>query len=130
MTAVAELVGPPCQDYPQDAVFAVEVRDNSMDADRPIQLNKGTYALCVDFIAAKLTLTTGLSYLIRRSMDDGNTFEYLIRRASVYTDRIDWAPMSTDPSFEVLSVGLAMAAVEVLGVVYATVATRSLTPGL
>jgi hypothetical protein len=46
-------------------------------------------------------------------------WEYMIRRASVYTDRIEWLPASHDPSFEAISVPSTGVGTEVLGLVYA-----------
>lgn len=127
MTSLAALTDAPRSvDYPEHEIFAVEARDHSMDAHRP-PIPRGSYALCIDYIAGKLTLTSGLVYLIRRSVDEGHTFEYIIRKAFIYTDRIDWAPMSSDSTFNTLSVAT-IAAVEVLGLVYGAWAPFSLIP--
>jgi hypothetical protein len=63
---IATISAPFSEDYPDAPVFAVKVRDDAMTADTP-PITKGAFALCVDFARAKLTVATGLAYLIRRS---------------------------------------------------------------
>lgn len=88
--------------YPRAKHFAMEVRGLSMNAAEPYPILPGMYALCVDMISAELIIETGKIYAVRRTLDAGSTYEFTIKRAFVFRDRIELRPESTDPSFQPL----------------------------
>lgn len=88
--------------YPRAKHFAMEVRGLSMNAAEPFPILPGMYVLCVDMVSAELIVESGKIYTVRRTMDAGSTYEFTIKRAFVFRDRIELRPESTDPTFEPL----------------------------
>lgn len=88
--------------YPRAKHFAMEVRGLSMNAAEPYPILPGMYVLCVDMISAELIIESGKIYAVRRTLDAGSTYEFTIKRAFVFRDRIELRPESTDRSFEPL----------------------------
>jgi hypothetical protein len=84
--------GPTSSDHPAAIHFALDVRDDCMNA---AAVPKGSVVLCVDMVDAGLTVQTGNIYAIRRSDDDGKTWEILLRRARVFSDRAELEAVST-----------------------------------
>jgi SOS-response transcriptional repressor LexA len=84
--------GPSSSDHPTASHFALEVRDDCMNA---AAVPKGSMVLCVDMKDAGLAVETGNIYAIRRTDDDGKTWEMLLRRARVFSDRTELEAEST-----------------------------------
>jgi SOS-response transcriptional repressor LexA len=82
--------------YPRARQFAVEIRGDSMNAARPVPLFEGMMALCVDFWDARLVVESGKIYLVRRTLDGGHTYEWTIKEAMVFRDRVELHPRSTN----------------------------------
>ncbi len=87
------LNAPHSRKYPTAKHFAFLVRGNSMNL-APIL--EGTYVLCVDLVDAGLVPETDKVYVVRRTMDRGSTYEWTVKRAFVFKDRIELRPQSTD----------------------------------
>jgi SOS-response transcriptional repressor LexA len=81
--------------FPNAKHFALEVRGDSMNASNP-PITDGTYVLCVDVIDAELSVETGQIYVVRRTLDGGQTYEWTVKRAKVFRDRIELHPESTN----------------------------------
>jgi SOS-response transcriptional repressor LexA len=84
--------------------FGFEVRGDSMNAATPAPIAAGSIALCVDMVDAELTIETGRIYLVRRTLDGGQTYEHTIKRAHVFRDRIELRPESTNPKYQAISI--------------------------
>lgn len=91
----------PHPNYPHARHFVAEVRDDAMDRAK---LMGGMFALCVDFMSAKLTVESEKIYAIRRTMDGGKHYETIIRRAMVYTDRTEYKAESTSEDYDTLTI--------------------------
>ena len=113
--------------YPRAKHFAMEIRGVSMNKAEPYPLLPGMFALCVDMVSAELIIESGRIYVVRRTLDAGSTYEFTIKRAHVYRDRIELRSESTDASFEPIVVprridtdddGIEIAAI---GLVYAAI---------
>jgi transcriptional regulator with XRE-family HTH domain len=87
--------------YPHAKHIGIDVRDNAMDR---AGLADGMTAVCVDFASAKLTVESEKMYAIRRTIDGGKTFETIIRRAMVYSDRTEYKPESSSPDYNTIIV--------------------------
>lgn len=83
--------------YPRSKHFALEVRGDSMNAAKPSPITEGMHVLCVDVIDAELTIESGKIYAVRRTQDGGQTYEWTVKRAHVFRDRIELRPESTNP---------------------------------
>lgn len=92
--------------YSQAKHFAYEVRGNSMNAatrkGRPAPITEGMLVLCVDVIEAGLEIESGEIYVVRRTTDSGQTYEFAVKKAVVYRDRTELRSESTDPRYETL----------------------------
>jgi SOS-response transcriptional repressor LexA len=104
--------------------FAVRVQGDSMDAFEP-PIPSGAYALCVDIIDAELEVTTGEVYVIRRTLDAGQTYEWTIKEARVFADRVELHPRSKNPVHKSFTVSRrnmldrdASNAIQVIGLVF------------
>jgi len=87
------------RDFLPEVHFALEIRDIAMDAATPIPLSHGSFALCIDMIRAKLVVESGKIYAIRRWREiDGQRHEEIqIRRAQVFSDRVELTAESRRP---------------------------------
>lgn len=98
--------GPRSQRHPNAQHFALQVADDALNARAggpPI--TAGMIALCVDMAEDGLLVETGRLYCVRRTIDGGNTWETLIRRAQVFRDRtLLWAESATPERHEVIPV--------------------------
>ncbi|MES2166583.1 MAG: S24 family peptidase [Pseudomonadota bacterium] len=88
--------------YPNARHFALEVRGDSMNAAVPSPIVEGMFVLCVDMPDAGLIPETGRIYAVRRTQDEGGTYEWTIKRAYVFQDRTELRPESTNPRHEVI----------------------------
>jgi hypothetical protein len=84
------------RDFPAEHHFALEIRDRAMDAAAPIPLSLGTFALCLDLVRAKLVVESDKIYAVRRwrAIDGERLEEIIIRRAQVFSDRVELAAES------------------------------------
>jgi len=92
---------PLSQSYPDARHFVLTVGDASMGAaskDGPIL--PGMEVLCVDMADAGLQVESGRIYAIRRTLDGGQTYETIIRRAMVFRDRVEVSAESGQPEDE------------------------------
>lgn len=80
------IAAPKSRLHPTATHFAVRVLDAGMDACADGPLMPGMYAHCVDLDSANLRVESGRLYCIRRTQDNGKTWEWLIRRARVHGD--------------------------------------------
>lgn len=88
-------IATPSKRYPLARHFALAVRGDSMNDSRP-PINDGMYVLCVDMASADIEVESNQLYAVRRSLDNGQTFETTIKRAMVFRDRIEYRPESTN----------------------------------
>lgn len=110
--------------YPDARHFALEVRDEAMNAhkegDRIVPIFEGMTVLCVDMASARIIPESDRIYAIQRSLNGGITIENTIRRAMVYADRIELLPESTSSydKFVIAQPGTDDVAVTIIGLVY------------
>ena len=89
---------PLSQLYPAAKHFALSVGDDCMSiAGKEGAILPGTEVLCVDLFSAGLQVESGKIYAIRRTMDGGNTYETMVRRAMVFRDRVELIAESGRP---------------------------------
>src|SRR5215471_381239 len=91
---------PGCVQHPDADGFAVLINDHAMNACPGGAMVPGMQALCVNMGAAGLLIESGRLYCLRRTEDGGRTWEWLIRRARVFSDRIVFEAESHRPGFE------------------------------
>jgi transcriptional regulator with XRE-family HTH domain len=87
--------------YPDAKHFVLTVGDDSMGAaakEGPIL--RGMEVLCVDMADAALQVESGRIYVIRRTLDGGQTYETIVRRAMVFRDRVELSAESGRPEDE------------------------------
>jgi SOS-response transcriptional repressor LexA/DNA-binding XRE family transcriptional regulator len=97
------IAAPRSAQYPLARHLAFEVRGDSMNASKP-PIAEGAYALCVDVIDAGLTLETGEVYVVRRALNGGHGYEWTVKRAKVFRDRIELHPESTNQSHKPVTI--------------------------
>lgn len=88
--------GPRNSDYPDARCFAFRVSGDSMNDARK-RVEDGDIVLCVDAIDAQLRVLDQKMYVVRRTRDAGQTYEWTVKRARVFPDRIELRPESTNP---------------------------------
>lgn len=89
---------PLSQAHPDAKHFALTMGDEAMNVGgREGPVFPGNEVLCVDMMDADLTVNDGRIYAVRRTPDNGRTWETLIRRARVYRDRTELVPESSQP---------------------------------
>jgi SOS-response transcriptional repressor LexA len=93
---LTRIFAPRSRAFPSAKHFTLEIRGDSMNAARPVPLVDGMFALCVDIADAGLTIESGRIYAVRRTLDNGQTYEVTIKRAKVFRDRIELSPESTN----------------------------------
>lgn len=91
-----QLAAAKSRDYPNAKHFALEVRGDSMNAAKKPIL-EGMFVLCVDMIDAELEIESGKIYVVRRTLDGGQSYETTIKRAKVFRDRVELHPESLNP---------------------------------
>jgi SOS-response transcriptional repressor LexA len=91
------IAAPRSTQYPLARHLAFEVRGDSMNASKP-PIVEGAFALCVDVIDAGLTIESGEIYVVRRAMSGGHGYEWTVKRAKLFRDRIELHPESTNQS--------------------------------
>jgi transcriptional regulator with XRE-family HTH domain len=84
--------------YPAAKHFAFAIRGSSMNAARPVPILEGMLVLCVDLVDANLELESGQIYVVRRTIDGGQTYEFTVKRAVIFKDRMELRPESSDQS--------------------------------
>lgn len=88
VAGIRQISGPRHPQFPDVRHFALEIRDESMDAVTPLPLTLGAHVLCIDLAEAKLIIESGNLYAIRRALDH-DLVETIIRRARVFADRVE-----------------------------------------
>jgi len=92
---------PLSQSYPDARHFVLKVGDASMGADsKDGPILPGMEVLCVDTADAGLQVESGRIYATRRTLDGGQTYETIIRRAMVFRDRVELIAESGRPEDE------------------------------
>jgi hypothetical protein len=91
---------PRCPQYPDANAFTVQINDLAMNACPVGAMVPGMQAVCVDMASAGLTIESGRLYCLRCTQDQGRTWEWLIRRARVFSDRTVFETESSLPGFE------------------------------
>ncbi len=90
---------PRSERFPRARHFAMEVRGNSMNAARPA-ITEGMFVLCVDIVDAGIDVESGSIYVVRKTRDNGQTYECTLKRARIFKDRVELVPESTDSRYE------------------------------
>lgn len=98
------LRAPRSQTYPKAKHFAFEVRGDSMNSASGKGIMEGDYALCVDIVDAEHSITDGEIYAVRRTQDGGQTYEWTLKRARLFKDRIELQPESTNPTHRAVTI--------------------------
>jgi hypothetical protein len=92
---------PLSQSYPNAKHFVLAVGDDSMGvAAKEGPILPGMEVLCVDMADAGLQVESGRIYVTRRTLDGGQTYETIIRRARVFRDRVELIAESGRPEDE------------------------------
>jgi opacity protein-like surface antigen len=91
---------PLSQSYPDARHFILTVGGATGAASKDGPILPGMEVLCVDMADAGLQIESGRIYAIRRTLDGGQTYETIIRRAMVYRDRIELIAESGRPEDE------------------------------
>jgi transcriptional regulator with XRE-family HTH domain len=92
---------PLCQSYPNAKHFVLAVADDSMGiAAKEGPILPGMEVLCVDMADAGLQVESGKIYATRRTLDGGQTYETIVRRAMVFRDRVELSAGSGRPEDE------------------------------
>ena len=91
---------PLSQSYPDARHFVLTVGDASGAASKDAPILPGTEVLCVDMADAGLQVESGRIYATRRTLDGGQTYETIIRRAMVFRDRVELIAESGRPEDE------------------------------
>jgi repressor LexA len=106
--------------YPDASHFVLTVGDASGAASKDGPILPGMEVLCVDVADTGLQVESGRIYAIRRTLDGGQTYETIIRRAMVFRDRIELiaesgrqedekivvSRLATDPGQPIFALGL------------------------
>jgi len=97
----AMLERPLSHSYPDAKHFVLMVGDDSMGiAAKEGPILRGMEVLCVDMADAALQVESGKIYVIRRTLDGGQTYETIVRRAMVFRDRVELNAESGRPEDE------------------------------
>ena len=91
---------PLSQSYPDARHFVLTVGDASGAASKDGPILPGMEVLCVDMADAGLQVESGRIYATRRTLDGGQTYETIIRRAMVFRDRVELIAESGRPEDE------------------------------
>jgi transcriptional regulator with XRE-family HTH domain len=91
---------PLSQSYPDARHFVLTVGDASGAASKDGPILPGMEVLCVDMADAGLQVESGRIYATRRTLDGGQTYETIIRRAMVFRDRVELIAESGRPEEE------------------------------
>ncbi len=111
---------PLSQSYPDARHFVLTVGDASGAASKDGPILPGMEVLCVDMADAGLQVESGRIYATRRTLDGGQTYETIIRRAMVFRDRVELiaesgrpedekivvSGLATDPAQQIFALGL------------------------
>jgi transcriptional regulator with XRE-family HTH domain len=111
---------PLSQFYPDARHFVLTVGDASGAASKDGPILPGMELLCVDMADAGLQVESGRIYAIRRTLDGGQTYETIMRRAMVFRDRVELiaesgrpedekivvSGLATDPAQQIFALGL------------------------
>jgi repressor LexA len=97
---------PLSQSYPDARHFVLTVGDTSGAASKDGPILPGMEVLCVDMADAGLQVESGRIYAIRRTLDGGQTYETIIRRAMVFRDRVELIAQSGRPEDEKIVVSM------------------------
>jgi len=83
---------------------AYQVHGDSMNLTK---YQDGVYAVCVDWVAAGFEPESGMTVIVERTQDGGQTFEYTIKVMRVFRDRVEFHPQSSNPIHQPIVVPLA-----------------------
>jgi hypothetical protein len=88
--------------YPHGRKIAFDIRGDGMnacrDGDRPMPICDGATVIAIDLSTVDHVVQDGRLYVIERRKSDGDVARE-VRRAYVYTDRIELLPESTNPKY-------------------------------
>lgn len=93
--------------HPEARHLAFVVRGDSMNNASPRPIYDGDCALCIDIVDAGIPVTDGRIYVIRRTRDAGQSFEWTLKRARVFRDRIELVPESTNSTHKTFTIPVA-----------------------
>lgn len=88
--------------YPSARCFAFRVMGDSMNDAKPRPILEGDLVLCVDVVDAEIGIVDDKIYVIRRTKDGGQSFEWTLKRARVFNNRTELVPESTNPAHKPL----------------------------
>ena len=97
-----QIADPGSSQHPRARHFAMRVAGDSMNAARPRPILEGDIAVFVDIVDAELSVNDGEIYLVRRTRDGGQSYEWTLKRARVFRDRIELTPESYNPKHEMM----------------------------
>lgn len=92
-----EVVAPKDQRFFRSRQYLLEVRGDSMNAAKPTPLTPGSLIRCVDIRDGEVTLKTGQVVVVERRRDNNYLIETTVKRLTVYPDRYELHPESTNP---------------------------------
>lgn len=83
--------------YPQARVLVFDVAGDSMNALRPRPIFPGdrVIALSYEDIASQVPMRDGMTVILERTRDGGQTREWSIKQVELYEDRVEFHPRST-----------------------------------
>jgi transcriptional regulator with XRE-family HTH domain len=100
-TTFPMLERPLSHSYPNAKHFVLAVADDSMGiAAKEGPILPGMEVLCVDTVDAGLQVESGKIYATRRTLDGGQTYETIVRRAMVFRDRVELSAGTSRPGDE------------------------------
>jgi len=91
------IVAPRSRQYPEADCFAVQVADDHLTGLQPVPVTAGMIALCLSLVGTNIAVETGRCYLVHRRSTDGPQIETAFWRATVFRDRVEFAPVTPDP---------------------------------
>lgn len=86
----------PDPDFPRAKRMAYTVQGDSMNAAEP-PLLEGYRLICVEFEGASVPLSDGMTVIVQRTRDGGQTREWSIKEVEMGETEIRFCPRSTNP---------------------------------
>lgn len=83
--------------FPHVRHFCMQVGGDSMNDADPKPITEDDFVCCVDMSETGLPMIDGEIYVVRRTRDHGQTYEWSVKRGRVYEDRYELVPESTNP---------------------------------
>jgi transcriptional regulator with XRE-family HTH domain len=87
--------------FPRATMAAFVVQGDSMNA---VGINPGDIVIAVDFVGSGLPLRDGMTIVVQRSVDGGQTLEWTIKEVQTFKDRIELQPRSTNKKHKPITV--------------------------